>query len=134
MVAAIVGGLIVAKLLAAVVTSMAFGYSRDQCLTMWSLSLPQVAATLAAALVAYDAINADGKRLIDQPVLNSVIVMMVVTSLLGPILTEVFGKRLPEAKAQLVTTQSESLEESSRLPVPNTEPPSGLDRLPKTNE
>jgi hypothetical protein len=33
-----------------------------------------------------------------EPVLNSVIVMMVVTSILGPILAEVFGKRLPEAQ------------------------------------
>jgi hypothetical protein len=61
---------------------------------MWSLSLPQVAATLAAALTAYEAKAADGTRLIDEPVLNSVIVLMVVTSLLGPILTDVFGKRL----------------------------------------
>ena len=61
---------------------------------MWSLSLPQVAATLAAALVAFEAKNAAGRRLIDEPVLNSVIVLMVVTSILGPILTEQFGKRL----------------------------------------
>jgi hypothetical protein len=49
---------------------------------------------LAAALVAYNSQDAAGKRLIDEPVLNSVIVLMVVTSMLGPILTEVFGKRL----------------------------------------
>jgi hypothetical protein len=61
---------------------------------MWSLSLPQVAATLAAALVAFNAQNAEGQRLIDEPVLNSVIVLMVVTSVLGPILTDVFGRRL----------------------------------------
>jgi len=34
------------------------------------------------------------KRLIDEPVLNSVIVLMVVTSALGPILTEVIGRRM----------------------------------------
>jgi Kef-type K+ transport system membrane component KefB len=131
MVAGIVGGLIVSKLLAAVVASVAVCYSRDQCFAMWSLSLPQVAATLAAALVAYEAKNADGKRLIDEPVLNSVIVMMVVTSILGPILTEVFGKRLPEAQVHFVTTHSDSLEESSRPPEPNAEPPYALDRLTK---
>ena len=64
---------------------------------MWSLSLPQVAATLAAALVAYEAQDAQGRRLIDEPVLNSVIVLMVITSVLGPILTELFGKRLNPA-------------------------------------
>ena len=66
--------------------------------SMWSLSLPQVAATLAAALAAYETKNSAGQRLINEPVLNSVIVMMVVTSILGPILAEVFGKRLPEAQ------------------------------------
>jgi hypothetical protein len=64
-----------------------------------------VAATLAAALVAYDAQDAAGNRLIDEPVLNSVIVLMVVTSLLGPILTEVFGKRLAgDSQAQQPAT------------------------------
>ena len=88
---------------------------------MWSLTLPQVAATLAAALVAYEAKNSDGKRLIDEPVLNSVIVMMVVTSLIRPILTEVFGKRLPEAHASLATTDSGELGEASGLPEPGAE-------------
>ena len=63
---------------------------------MWSLSMPQVAATLAAALVAFQAKNASGQRLIDEPLLNSIIVLMVVTSLLGPVLTELFGRRLAE--------------------------------------
>jgi Kef-type K+ transport system membrane component KefB len=108
MVAAIVGGLIVAKLLAAAAASKAFGYSRNECFTMWSLSLPQVAATLASALVAYQAKNAEGVRLIDEPILNSVIVMMVVTSLLGPIMTEVFGKRLPEAHEPHESTHSDN--------------------------
>jgi hypothetical protein len=61
---------------------------------MWSLSLPQVAATLAAALVAYECKDPAGQRLIDAPVLNTIIVLMVVTSLLGPVLTERFGRRL----------------------------------------
>jgi Kef-type K+ transport system membrane component KefB len=94
LVAAIVGGLILSKLLAALLARQAFGYSRDQALVMWSLSLPQVAATLAAALVAYEARNDAGVRLIDQPVLNTVIILMLVTSLLGPVLTEQFGRRL----------------------------------------
>jgi Kef-type K+ transport system membrane component KefB len=95
----IVGGLIGSKYLAAAVARRAFGYSRDEGLTMWSLSLPQVAATLAAALVAYNTTNAAGERLIGEPVLNSVIVLLVVTSVLGPILTERFAKRLPPPTA-----------------------------------
>lgn len=94
LVLSIVVGLIAAKLLAALLAKQAFRYSRNECLVMWSLSLPQVAATLAAALVAYQAQNSAGQRLIDEPVLNSVIVLMVVTSVLGPVVTEYFGRRL----------------------------------------
>jgi Kef-type K+ transport system membrane component KefB len=99
LVAGIVGGLIGSKYLAAEVARRAFGYTRAEGLTMWSLSLPQVAATLAAALVAYDTKNAAGERLIGEPVLNSVIVLLVVTSVLGPVLTERYARRLPTPTA-----------------------------------
>jgi Kef-type K+ transport system membrane component KefB len=95
LVAGVVGGLIGSKFLAAEVARRLYGYGRDEGLTMWSLSLPQVAATLAAALVAYDTTNAAGERLIGEPVLNSVIVLLVVTSVLGPVLTARFARRLP---------------------------------------
>jgi Kef-type K+ transport system membrane component KefB len=85
---------IVAKWLAGAGTAKALGYTRDEGLIMWALALPQVAATLAVALTAYEAKNEEGARLIDEAILNSVLVLMVVTSVLGPILTEVFGKRL----------------------------------------
>jgi hypothetical protein len=91
----IVGGLIGSKYLAAEIARGAFGYTRTEGLTMWSLSIPQVATTLAAALVAYNTTDAAGQRLIGEPVLNSVIVLLVITSVLGPILTETFAKRLP---------------------------------------
>jgi Kef-type K+ transport system membrane component KefB len=97
LVLSIVLGLILAKLAAAIVAQKLFGYSRDEGLIIWSLSLPQVAATLAAALVAFNARNSEGLQLIDEPVLNSVIVLMVVTSVLGPVLTEVIGKRMAAA-------------------------------------
>ena len=76
-----------------------------------SLSLPQVAATLAAALVAFQTKNAAGVRLIDEPILNTILVMVVVTSILGPILTEHFGRqRLAEqeaaAKAAVIVPQT----------------------------
>ena len=91
----IVGGLVASKFLAAETARRLFGYTRNEGLTMWSLSLPQVAATLAAALVAYETTNADAERLIGEPVLNSVVVLLVVSSILGPILTERFAKLLP---------------------------------------
>jgi Kef-type K+ transport system membrane component KefB len=108
LVCGIVATPIVAKLIAAVVTQKRLGYTRDEGLMMWSLLLPQVAATLAVALAAYEAKNPAGSRLIDEPILNSVIVLMVVTSVLGPVLTEVIGKRLAADEARVLAS-SEAL-------------------------
>jgi hypothetical protein len=57
-------------------------------MTMWSLTLPQVAATLAATLVGFDTINPAGQRLIDQNILNVVFVLILVTATVGPIMTQ----------------------------------------------
>jgi hypothetical protein len=84
-------------------------------LLMWSLSLPQVAATLAAAVVAYQVKNAAGVRLIDEPVINTVVVLMVATSILGPMLTERFGRKLAHRNQAAGTASSD--------------PPAGLRRL-----
>jgi Kef-type K+ transport system membrane component KefB len=100
LVVGIVGGLIVAKFLAASLTRRLFGYSRTEGNMIWSLSLPQVAATLATAIVAYQTKNAAGVRLIDEPVINAVLVLVVVTSILGPTLTDYFGRqRLAQQEA-----------------------------------
>lgn len=85
---ALSASLIGSKFLAALVVKPLHGYSWNQTLTMWSLSLPQVAATLAAAVVGLQA------GIITELDLNAVIVMMLVTSVLGPILTARFAGRL----------------------------------------
>jgi Kef-type K+ transport system membrane component KefB len=94
LVIAIVGGLICGKWAAAELAGRLWGFSRDDRSLMTSLTLPQVAATLAAALVAYDALNAEGVRLLDERMLNAVLVLVVATSILGPILTERTAKRI----------------------------------------
>jgi Kef-type K+ transport system membrane component KefB len=94
LVLAIVGGLIAAKWLAAEIAGRVWRLSPADRGLMASLTMPQVAATLAAALVGYDAVNAAGVRLLDQRMLNTVLVLVVVTSVLGPILTEVYVRRL----------------------------------------
>jgi Kef-type K+ transport system membrane component KefB len=71
-----------------------FGYSIAARRTMWSLTLPQVAATLAATLAAFATFNPAGQRLIDQELLNVVLVLMLTTSILGPVLTDRFAHRL----------------------------------------
>jgi hypothetical protein len=52
------------------------------------LTLPKVAATLAATIVAFDTVNAAGQRLIDVHLVNVVLVLMLTTSTIGPLLTQ----------------------------------------------
>ncbi|WP_428670855.1 cation:proton antiporter [Reyranella sp.] len=92
--AGIIAALLVGKWLAAELAGRSFGYCGDARLTMWSLTLPQVAATLAAALVALQTTNAAGKPLLDKPMFNAVLVMLVVSSTLGPLLTQRFARRM----------------------------------------
>ncbi len=78
---AIVSGLIASKFVAAFLAKLVYRYKWNEMLTMWSLSMPQVGATLAATLVGYKA------GLLNEGVLNSVIVLMLVTATLGPVIT-----------------------------------------------
>ena len=78
---ALIGTLIATKGLAAWWSGRIYRYNQAQILTLWSLSLPQVAATLAATFVGYRA------GLFDTAVLNGVLALMVVTASLGPVLT-----------------------------------------------
>jgi Kef-type K+ transport system membrane component KefB len=111
LVVGIVGGLIASKYLAAYLTQRLFAYSSTQGRLIWSLSLPQVAATLATAIVAYQTKNADGIRLIDEPMINTVLVLVVVTSMLGPVLTERFGQRR--------LAEQEAAAKTAAIPPPN---------------
>ena len=45
--------------------------------------MPQVAATVAAAMVGYDTFNAAGDRFLVEEIFNANLVLLVVTSLLG---------------------------------------------------
>lgn len=56
-----------------------------------SLTLTQVAATLAAALVATKTFNAVGQPLLDARTFNGVLLMVLVTFVLGPLLVQRFA-------------------------------------------
>ena len=86
--ASVVGALILGKGLAAAIAARAFKYTRAAMMTVWSLTLPQLAATLAATLVGFDTLNSAGQRLIDENVLDVVFVLILVTATIGPIMTE----------------------------------------------
>jgi Kef-type K+ transport system membrane component KefB len=94
LVCCVIGALLAGKGIATEVAGRAFGYTRIERLTMWSLTLPQVAATLAATLVAYNTFDPAGHRLLDDKLLNVVLVLMLTTAILGPVLTERFLPRM----------------------------------------
>jgi Kef-type K+ transport system membrane component KefB len=90
----IVMALLTGKFVAAEVSGHLFKYPQAARLTVWSLTLPQVAATLAATLVGFKTFDPGGSRLIDERILNAVFVLMLSTSILGPIMTQFFTPKM----------------------------------------
>ncbi len=88
------------KWLAAAVAAWLFGYHTAERRLMFALTVPQVAATLAVALVAYSTRNAAGERLIDGITLNAVVVLVIVSSLIGLLLTERAARQLGSQQPQ----------------------------------
>lgn len=80
--------LLVSKFLAAYIAQRLYQFRRQEMLTMWGMSLPQVATTLAAALVGNQA------GLLSDDILNAVVVMMLVTALAGPLLVKQTARSL----------------------------------------
>lgn len=92
------GTLVVTKILAAQWAGAWLKYDGISKKLIGSLTIPQVSSTLAVALVAYESMNAAGERLIDSALLNSILVLMVVTSLLGTILAQRFAIKMAAAE------------------------------------
>jgi Kef-type K+ transport system membrane component KefB len=95
----LLAALLAGKFLAAMIAAGAFGYSASERGLIWSLTLPQVAATLAAAFVAFEVKNSQGIRLIDEPIIAAVLLLMLSTTILGPVLTARYARQLGNASA-----------------------------------
>ncbi|KGM14198.1 cation:proton antiporter [Cellulomonas bogoriensis] len=65
-----------------------FGYTRRERVLMGALTAPQAAATLAVAITAHDA------GLFTDEIVDAVVVVIFLTCLAGPILTQRIGRRL----------------------------------------
>ncbi|OJU31121.1 MAG: hypothetical protein BGN99_15485 [Alphaproteobacteria bacterium 65-37] len=104
----ILGALFGGKWLAAEVAGRVLGYRATDRQLMYALTIPQVAATLAVALVAYSTRNPAGQRLIDEPVLNATVVLVILSSLIGLILTGRTVKRLQAREAPATTPREAS--------------------------
>jgi len=106
----IVVGLIASKFIAAFLAKLVYRYDWQEMLTMWSLSVPQVATTLAATLVGYRA------ELLPLEVLHSIIVLMLVTSTLGPLITSRIAVGLtssPDEKPAPTSPPDQNTEETN---------------------
>lgn len=90
----LMAALVVGKLAAATVTGRLFSYTTADAKVCFSLTLPQMAATLASAVVGYQTKNAAGERLLDAEFVNAALFLVVATCVAGPILTERWGKLL----------------------------------------
>src|SRR5262245_14982556 len=101
LVVAIVGALFIGKGLAAGITSHAFKYTAAARMTIWSLTLPQVATTLAATLVGFNTFNPMGERLIDGRILDAVFVLMLTTATLGPLMTQHYAPLMLESETSV---------------------------------
>lgn len=80
------GLVIFGKSVAAKLSQVVFRLSSAEGWTVAGLTIPQAAATLAVTLVAFEV------GLFDEMVVNAVVVMILLTTLLGPSLVERFGR------------------------------------------
>ncbi len=94
LVVSVVLAVVLSKFLAAWLAGRKFEYSKNDWQLMGSLTIPQVSSTLAVALVAYESMNAKGDRLIDEVLLNSILVLMVVSAIAGTIITQRISNRI----------------------------------------
>jgi Kef-type K+ transport system membrane component KefB/nucleotide-binding universal stress UspA family protein len=84
----LVVSLAIAKFIAALVAKMFARYNWLEMLTMWSLSLPQVVAALTVVLLGHES------GLLPTTVVESAVLLMLVTSTAGPSITSLFAGSL----------------------------------------
>ncbi|MEX2404277.1 MAG: cation:proton antiporter [Balneolales bacterium] len=76
------------KFLGAKVTQWVYKYNAAEGWVMSGLSIPQAAATLAVTLISFDL------GFFDEAMVNGVVVLILITSLIGPWLVETYGRKV----------------------------------------
>ena len=99
---AVTVGVILTKWIASKAVERAFGYGTDEGWTMFGLSVPHAAGTMAIVLVGFDV------GLLDQAEVNAIVLVILVTSLLGPWLTEKYGRQVAMREEQKPYEPSEA--------------------------
>ncbi|MDJ0733013.1 MAG: cation:proton antiporter [Nostocaceae cyanobacterium] len=90
----LVMGVIASKFIAAFLAKLIYRYNWRETLTIWSVNIPQVSATLAATLVGYRF------ELLNVEIFNSAIVLMLVTASIGPMITSRLAMGLTASPSQ----------------------------------
>jgi Kef-type K+ transport system membrane component KefB len=101
------------KWCAALVSARLLGYGRDEAYVIFGLSVAQAAATLAAVLIGYQI------GLFGDSVLNGAIMMILVSCIVAPWVTERHGRRLALRMENVPLPQEDM---SQRLLVPLANP------------
>jgi Kef-type K+ transport system membrane component KefB/mannitol/fructose-specific phosphotransferase system IIA component (Ntr-type) len=104
---------IVTKWLASMATIPLYKHTKDEAWTVFGLTIPQAAATLATVIIGYNV------GLFDDAVLNGTILMILVTCMVGPYVAERYGREVA------VQREKEPYERSSapqRILVPLANP------------
>lgn len=109
----ILGSVFVAKILAVFGSAKLFQYTNDQAMVIFGLCVSQAAATLAATFVGYKL------GLFNDTILNSIIMLILVTCILSPIITEHWGRKVAENTESISTDPSKA---PQRLLVPLANP------------
>jgi len=86
--AGLTAGVVAGKWLASFAAEKVFGWTADEGWTVFGLTVPHAAGTLAIVLVGFEA------GLLDQTEVNGVVLMILVTCLAGPWAVERFGRRV----------------------------------------
>lgn len=85
---------IITKWLAAEISGRLLSFSQPERMVVYGLSVNQAAATLAAVMVGYNL------GIFDISILNGTIAMIMVTCMIGPLLTEKYAPKLAEESAE----------------------------------
>jgi Kef-type K+ transport system membrane component KefB len=100
------------KWLAAQVGSRIFGYTSAEGWTMFGLTVPQAAATLAATLIGVEI------GLFDEAILNGAVLMILVTCVIGPSVLGRYGRAVALADEQQ-PLETSALPQRILVPVSN---------------
>jgi Kef-type K+ transport system membrane component KefB/nucleotide-binding universal stress UspA family protein len=110
----------VTKWMAAFAAQRIYGYTPAEGWTIFGLSVPQAAATLAATLIGMEV------GLFDEAVLNGAVMMILVTCILGPAMVERYGRAVALQEEQRPHDPAEA---PQRILVPMANPATAEDLM-----